>query len=108
MFPKIINLTLRLVIEEIEDILNQCPGHPYQVAFSNQELQHKLITTILNQLPNYYAIVEDNQTLPENPRFLYSSLDEQVFLVSLICQSIVDVFQENMASINYHTPQETA
>lgn len=56
MFPKIINLTLQLVIYEVKDILNSYPDYPYQLSFSNQELRQKLITYILSRFPNYYAI----------------------------------------------------
>jgi hypothetical protein len=105
-FSKIINLTLGLVIHEVKDILNYYPEYPYQVAFSNQELRQKLITYILNRFPNYYAILEDGQDPPKDPRFLYASLEEQVQLEVLICNSIVDVFQANADSIGCHISQE--
>lgn len=100
MFPKIINLTLRLVIKEIDDILEQPPQQLYRVAFSNQnqELRQQLISHILSQTPNYYAIVEEAQDLPDDPRFMYNSLEECRQLQNLISDSIIDIYQENVDS----------
>lgn len=106
MFQKITNLTLWLVIDEVEDILSYYPEYPYQVAFSNHELRQKVITYILRRVPNYYAIIEDGQYLPKDPRFLYTSLEEQVHVEVLICNSIVEVFQENADSISCNLLQK--
>jgi hypothetical protein len=101
MFPKIINLTLQLVIKEIEDILEHYPEHPYQIAFSINELRQQLITHVMKQIPNYYAIIENVQDLPEDPRCLYASSEEQVLLENLICNSITDVLLENTDLISH-------
>lgn len=98
MFPKIINLTLRLVIQEIDDILKHYPEDPYQIAFSNQKLRQKLISHVMRQTPNYYAIVEKAEDLPDDPRCIYGSLEECGQLQNLICNSIIDIYQEKADS----------
>jgi site-specific recombinase XerD len=95
MFPKLINLTLMLVIQEIEDILKEYPEHPYQVAFSNQELRQQLILRLLSQIPNYYALVEDAREVPEDPRCLYGSSEEKTIMEILIRQSIAHLLKQN-------------
>ncbi len=106
MLPRIINLTLLLVIKEIEDILEDYPEDSYQVAFSIPELRQKLILHVLNQLPSYYAILEEDQELPSNPKSLYSSLEEKVCMEILIRESIVELFRENADSISCHMGQK--
>lgn len=106
MLPRIINLTLLLVLKEIEDILEDYPEDPYQVAFSIPELRQKLILHVVNQLPSYYAILEEDQELPSNPKSLYSSLEEKVCMEILIRESIVKLFRENADSISCHIGQK--
>jgi hypothetical protein len=106
MLPIIINLTLLLVIKEIEDILEDYPEDSYQVAFSIPELRQKLILHVVNQLPSYYAILEEDQELPSNPKSLYSSLEEKVCMEILIRESIVELFRENADSISCHIGQK--
>jgi len=106
MLPRIINLTLLLVIKEIEDILEDYPEDSYQVAFSIPELRQKLILHVLKQLPSYYAILEEDQELPSNPKSLYSSLEEKVCMEILIRESIVELFRENADSISCHIGQK--
>ena len=106
MLPRIINLTLLLVIKEIEDILEDYPEDSYQVAFSIPELRQKLILHVVNQLPSYYAILEEDQELPSNPKSLYSSLEQKVCMEILIRESIVQLFRENADSISCHIGQK--
>jgi hypothetical protein len=106
MFAKIINLTLLLVIQEIEEVLKDYPEHPYQIAFSVPELRNKLTLHVLNQLPNYYTILEDAEELPVDARFLYASKQEQVRLENLIRRSIVNLFRENADSISGYISQK--
>lgn len=98
MSQKIINLTLLLVIEEVENTLREFPTIPYQLTFSEQELRQKLIDRVLTQTPNYYAILEESEKLPEDPTLLYSCLEEQIRLKKLIRESVIHLFRENIDS----------
>ncbi|MBW4639606.1 MAG: hypothetical protein KME05_15515 [Gloeocapsa sp. UFS-A4-WI-NPMV-4B04] len=44
---ELINLTLPVVVAQIENILEDYPESPYQLAFSLPELRHKLIAHVL-------------------------------------------------------------
>ncbi len=93
---KIINFSLLLVIKEVDDVLKHCPEYPYQIVFySNQELRQTLINNVLSEIPNYYAIVEESQNLPEDPRCIYASWEERLFLIIKICNNIIALFEEN-------------
>ncbi|GEM_PF-1993066 len=70
---ELINLTLPLVIQEIEDVLDEYPEHPYQSAFSMHEFRQKLIAHVLSQVPNQYAIAGE-QTPARKPSSRHSSL----------------------------------
>ncbi|MCA1992722.1 MAG: hypothetical protein LDL41_11915 [Coleofasciculus sp. S288] len=83
-----------LVIQEIEYVLAGYSEYPYQVAFSIPEWRNKLILDVLNQIPNYYTILEDTEELPTDAQFLYASQQEQVLLETLIRESIADIFEE--------------
>ena len=105
MFPKIINLTLKLVINELENVSNDYLNHPYQAVFFIQELRQKLILHILAQTPNYYAIIENSEELPKDPSVLYRSFEERVAMEILIRESITCIYQENGNLIDYHVHQ---
>lgn len=103
MLSKLINLTLILVIQEIEEVLKDYPEYPYQIALSVHELRNKLILHVLEQLPNYYTILEDSQQMPAlDPLFLYSSPQEQEQVRRIIRQSIGNVLRENAGLISWH------
>lgn len=93
MFPRIINLTLLLVIKEFEDALKNYPEYPYQRAFSMPELRQKLIFNILDKLPNYYTILEEDQEIPSDPKILYSSFEEKICMEILIRESIIEIIE---------------
>ena len=105
MLPRIVNLTLQLIVYEIENVLPDYLNHPYQVIFSNQELRQKLILHILAQTPNYYVILESSKELPNDPTVLYRSFEEKVAMEILIRESITHIFQENGNLIDYHVHQ---
>ncbi|HEY9726907.1 MAG TPA: hypothetical protein V6D50_10715 [Chroococcales cyanobacterium] len=105
MSQEIINLTLLLVNQEFEDILKEYPVEPYQLAFSIPELRRRLMNCILNQTPNYYTLLEDRQSPPEDPKFLYSSSAEEMRMKNLIRQSIVHTFRENADWVSDYLPQ---
>jgi|ERR687885_972184 hypothetical protein len=69
MNKQIINLTLPVVIEEIENILATYPTYPYQQAFSAAGLRQDLVAYVLSRVPNQYAVVEETQS-SSNPTLL--------------------------------------
>lgn len=91
---ELINLTLPMVIQEIEDVLNEYPEHPYQIAFSIHEFRQKLIAYVLSQVPNQYAIVEE--PAPASRPIRHSSLiAERLYLETVIRGGILHILREN-------------
>lgn len=73
MSKQLINLTLLVVIEEIDNILAIYPNHPYQQAFSNSELRQDLITYVLSRVPNQYAVENATQSSSKRTESPYCS-----------------------------------
>ncbi|MCW5319431.1 hypothetical protein GTQ43_39495 [Nostoc sp. KVJ3] len=91
----LINLTLPIVIQEIENVLNEYPEHPYQLAFSIHELRQKLIAHILSHVPNRY-VVEGVQELSSIPKSGYSlPVQEQIQIETVVHGSILHILREN-------------
>ncbi len=72
MSPELINLTLPVVIAEIENVLEDYPEYPYQVAFSMPELRQRLLAHVLTHTPNRYTVAGEKLTL-KAPKFPYPS-----------------------------------
>ena len=101
----LINLTLPLVINQVQDVLDDYHEHPYQVAFSIHELRQKLIAHVLSQIPNRYT-VEGAQSPPTDPKLRYPSSSEQrLRMETLIQGSILHILRENADMISQQIPQ---
>jgi hypothetical protein len=101
----IINLTLPLITEEIENVLDTCPYYPYHQAFAIPDLRQRLIVYVLNQIRSLYTVkIED----AEQQRLQSaSSSEQQLHIKALIHQGIHQILQENTEWIYHHIPQET-
>jgi len=105
MYHPISSPILQFVIKEIEYILEEYPQHPYQVAFSMQELRKKLIAQVLNNLPNRYKVIKETKDSNGSLKSLKHSLEDRVRLETLIRGSIYHVLRENADWISRHLPQ---
>ncbi|MEP0849537.1 MULTISPECIES: hypothetical protein [Cyanophyceae] len=63
MSKTIANLTLPVVVQEIEKVLGIYTDHPYQKAFSISELRQKLIVYVLSRTSNNYAVIEEGESI---------------------------------------------
>ncbi len=100
----LINLTLPIVIQEIENVLDEYPEHPYQLAFSIHELRQKLIAHILSHVPNRY-VVEEVDKSSSDPKVHYSSpLKERLHLEMVVHGSILHILRENAHWLSRHIP----
>lgn len=98
----LINLTLPVVLQEIEYVLEEYPTHPYQTAFAIPELQQKLLAHILSVIPNRYA-AEGEQNSSNSPEVSYSSpLQERLRMEMVIRASILHILRENADWISRH------
>ena len=106
MYRPISSPILQFVIAEIESILEEYPQHPYQVAFSMQELRKKLIAQVLSNLPNRYRVIKESKDSNKSLRPIKHSLEDRVRLETLIRGSIYHVLRENADWISLHLPQK--
>ena len=67
MSATIVNLTVPIVTEEIENVLCRYPHHPYQQAFAIPDLRQKLLVYVLSRVPNQYTVNQNNQFSGKNP-----------------------------------------
>lgn len=95
MSHELINLALPVVIAEIENVLEDYPKYPYQVAFSLPELRQKLLAHVLTYTPNRYTVQGEKLTL-KNREFLYTSpMQERIRMENLIHGGILHILREN-------------
>jgi hypothetical protein len=96
---------LQFVLRKIECILEEYPQHPYQVAFSMQELRKKLIAQVLHNLPNRYRVIKETNAPDSTLKSINHSLEDRMHLETLIRGSIYHVLRENADWISRHLPQ---
>ncbi len=58
MQKSLVNITLAVVTEEVEIILESYPKYPYQEAFSLSGLRQDLIAYVLSRVPNRYTAID--------------------------------------------------
>ncbi|GBE91229.1 hypothetical protein [Nostoc cycadae] len=106
MTKTLINLTISIVIQELESILDTYPHHPYQEAFANPDIRQTLVAYILSRIPNQYITVD----AAEKPEFNCSesmcrSLERSLHLESVIRQGIEKVLGEAEEDIHRYIPE---
>lgn len=106
MSHKIVNLTLPLVLREIENILEGYPEYPYQVAFSVEEFRQKLIAHVLSNVPNRYVVIDDLQEPPKEMKFLYRPIAERLRMENIIREGILRILRENAETVGFMITQK--
>ncbi|WP_193196820.1 late competence development ComFB family protein [Nostoc sp. MG11] len=105
MSKTIVNLTMPFVVQEIEDILEQYPHHPYQEAFANPDFRQNLIAYTLNRIPNHYLTVDEQEkeNLMSSDSIRYC-LEQTVHIEAIIHQGIEQILSEKAEEITRHIP----
>ena len=93
MSHELIKLTLPVLIAKIENVLEEYPEHPYQVAFSLPELRQSLLAHVLAHTPNRYTVQGEKLTLTDS-KSLYP-VQEQIRMETLIHGGILHLLREN-------------
>lgn len=107
MSKTIINLSLPLVVQETESILETYPHHPYQQAFSIPDLRQRLICYVLSRMPGMYTVVDDTEQKSVDAESMCSSLEGQKLrLESLIRQGIQSILNDDSEWVNHHIPAQ--
>lgn len=84
----ILNLTLPLITEAIESILECYPHHPYRELFASYEARQDLVAYILNRYPSTYIVMEPGQRGFVNLQTAPCSQQQRLQLETLVHQAI--------------------
>jgi hypothetical protein len=103
MTTTIVNLTLPLVVEQIETALEDYPYHPYQQAFAIPHLRQKLIAYVLSRVSNCYTVLEEGEN---SPHPISCSFDSRWQIKNLVKQGIQDILQQHWEWSIHHLPAE--
>jgi hypothetical protein len=88
MAQTIVNLTLPVVTEKIDQILKNYPLYPHQELFDAAEMRQKLTAHVLSRLPVIYVTMDNDQACTlNNPLECYSP-DQHEQIEQLIRQGI--------------------
>ena len=95
MASTIVNVTLLKVIEELENILEIDLDQSDQKALTDPELRHKLISFVLNRMPNRYLTIESEKVASITSRFFLFKTQEKLKIENLIHQGIYYLLQKD-------------
>ena len=83
------------VFQEIENVLEDYPEHPYQAAFSIADLRQKLVAHVLKHLPHREVVMDEAQKPTVDAKLPYRLKQERLRLEALIRGSILHLLREN-------------
>jgi len=106
MSTTIVNLTLPLVVEEAESVLDTYPYHPYQQVFAIPNLRQKLLAYVLSRIHNLYAVINQGTELSQASQIAHRSLENRLNIEALIRQGIEHILQENTDWVSHSVPEE--
>jgi hypothetical protein len=91
-----------VVFQEIENVLQEYPEHPYQTAFSIDELRRKLVNHVLSLLPKRNLDVGGSLNPTAEDKSPYRLKQERIHLNVLIRGSIMHILRENADWVSRH------
>ena len=91
MLKTLVNLTLAVVTEEVENILDSYPRYPYQEAFSPSGLRQDLIAYVLSRIPNTYRAIATSDSMSHTTVQVRCSSEQLIHIENLIHTGISDV-----------------
>ena len=98
----LVNLTLPVVMQEIEDVLDEYPEDPYQSVFSIPELRQKLIAHVLSHVPNPHVVEGEQETFETHKVHRPSLLQERLRMGMIIRGSMLNILRENADWLSRH------
>lgn len=86
----VVNLTLLKINGELENLVGHIhPAATYQKILNNPRLRQKLLTYILDRIPNSYAAINSEKIITISPESLYCSNREKIEIKQLVQQGVV-------------------
>jgi hypothetical protein len=82
-------------MQEIEDVLEEYPEHPYHSAFSLPELRQKLVAHILSHVPNRYIVAEEQESSSSSKARYSSPIQERLQREMVVRAGILHILREN-------------
>jgi len=104
MSKTLVNITIPLVIQEMEDILVTYPHHPYQEAFAHPDFRQSLMAYVLNRIPNHYITVSEEEKHTRLD-YLHHLAENSLHIEAIIHQGIEKILCEQAQEINRHIPE---
>jgi hypothetical protein len=90
----LVNLTLAVVSEEVDLILETYPKVPYQKIFSASNSRLELIAYVLSKVPNHHVAIEEKQAPAKISMPMLYSAEQQLKIEALIHQEIRKISRE--------------
>ncbi|MBW4645612.1 MAG: late competence development ComFB family protein [Goleter apudmare HA4340-LM2] len=108
MSKTLVNLTEKIVVQEIEMILETYPLHPYQEAYANADLRQSLIAYILTRVPNNYISVDPEEQILISADYLHQYVGQISQMEAIIRQGIEAILNEQAEEVRRHIPEIAA
>jgi len=103
MTKTIVNLTLPVVVDQIETALEDYPYYPYQQAFAIPDLRQRLIAYVLSRISNNYTVLEEGEN---STHAINCSSDRTLQIKNIVTQGIHDILQQYWEWSTHHIPSE--
>ncbi|AFZ31816.1 hypothetical protein Glo7428_3332 [Gloeocapsa sp. PCC 7428] len=107
MTKTIVNLTLPILVEEIEFALNQYPHHPYQQAFANPDLRQELIAYVLSRVFSLYVVVDEEKQQRIDFKNMYYKPEQKKEREAYIHEGIHYLIEKYAEYVYHHIPSGT-
>lgn len=102
MTKQLLNFTLTVVINKIENISSTDPSSPYQKAFFFDELRQDLLAYVLSHVSNNYAVIEQTQPFLKQLLFPLDPRKERLDIehyIHLVIRDILQVYSRTNSAI---------
>lgn len=99
------NLTIKVLLGEIEDILDRYHYHVYRPVFAIPEVKQQLMANVLNRVPACYALVEEGNGYHAGFAIIPHSIRTQLHQV--VIEEIEKLVEDQSEWIIHHIPQES-
>lgn len=98
-------LTLAVIAEETENVLQSHLEYHYQQSFSMSDFRQKLVTYVMSRIYNTYPVIEDVKPVSK-PKFVCYYSQQKIQIQTLIHQGIQHILQQKLDWASHHISEE--